>query len=80
MTMDERADREAAEARRTLDRMAQPDGGVFGSAIQRGADHFAATDAPAQDSIELWGRRIGRVLGAVFLLVLAVNLVTGWFF
>jgi hypothetical protein len=32
------------------------------------------------DKIEIWARRIGRVLGFIFLGVLALNLATGWFF
>jgi hypothetical protein len=45
---------------------------------QRAADHFAAKDALAEgakvDSIELWGRRIGRALSLVGLVVLATYL------
>ena len=44
--------------------------GVFG----RPRDHFAAADAPADDSIEKWGRRIGRALSAIAFLALAVYL------
>jgi hypothetical protein len=32
------------------------------------------------DKVEIWARRIGRVLGFIFLCVLALNLATGWFF
>ena len=32
------------------------------------------------DQVEIWARRIGRVLGFIFLGVLALNLATGWFF
>ncbi len=35
--------------------------GLFG----RGGEHFGITDTPASDPIELWGRRIGRALGAI---------------
>ena len=37
-------------------------------------DHFAAADAPGDDSIEKWGRRIGRTLSAIAFLALAVYL------
>jgi hypothetical protein len=45
-------------------------GGLFG----RSAAHFAAADAPKGDSIEKWGRRIGRALGAVAFIALCVYL------
>jgi hypothetical protein len=39
------------------------------------------TDAgEAPDAVEIWAKRIGRALGLVFLVVLAINLFTGWFF
>jgi hypothetical protein len=45
-------------------------GGLFG----RGSEHFGAADAPAGDPIEIWGRRIGRALGAVALVGLCLYL------
>ena len=45
-------------------------GGLFG----RPRDYFAAADAAGDDSIEVWGRRIGRVLSAIAFLALAVYL------
>lgn len=44
--------------------------GLFG----RGGEHFGAVDAPAGDPIELWGRRIGRSLGAIAFVALCVYL------
>lgn len=45
---------------------------------RRAGDHFAGRDAVARDgsvdSIELWGRRIGRGLSLAGLIVLAVYL------
>ena len=35
---------------------------------------------PSGDAAEIWGRRVGRVLGYALLLLLIVNLFTGWFF
>jgi len=32
------------------------------------------------DAVEIWARRIGRTLGFLFLVMLALNLATGWFF
>lgn len=45
-------------------------GGFFGRARM----HFGASDAPAGDPAELWGRRIGRTLSAVAFVALAVYL------
>ena len=45
-------------------------GGLFG----RAGAHFGADDAAAGDSIDLWGRRIGRALSAVAFLALTVYL------
>ncbi|MDB5509172.1 MAG: hypothetical protein JWL93_1641 [Hyphomicrobiales bacterium] len=73
-------DADAREARRSLDAMGRSSHGVFDSALHRGVDHFAGRDAPAEDRVEVWGRRLGRALGLVFLVVLVVNLATGWFF
>ncbi|QLP96772.1 MAG: hypothetical protein HZY79_04320 [Rhodoblastus sp.] len=52
--------------------------------MSKAGDHFAARDAQADgaggDWAEVWGRRVGRGLGAVFFIVLVVNLFTRWFF
>ena len=52
--------------------------------MSKAGDHFAGRDAQTEgvggDWAEVWGRRIGRGLGAVFFLLLVVNLFTGWFF
>jgi hypothetical protein len=44
--------------------------GLFG----RSRDHFAAADAPVDDPVEKWGRRIGRTLSAIAFLAMAVYL------
>ncbi|MDQ0467830.1 hypothetical protein [Labrys wisconsinensis] len=62
------------EARRILDRVDR-EGDVLGSALRRTADHFAAREADPADRIELWGRRIGRGLSLVGVIVLAILLV-----
>jgi hypothetical protein len=69
------------QSREALDRVARETHGVLGSAMGRAADHFAGRDAAREapsDGVELWGRRIGRALGAVFFVLLIVNLFTGW--
>ena len=68
------------EAREALDRVRR-DSEVLGSSAivragRRVGDHFAARDASAEsegnDPIELWGRRIGRMLSLVGVVVLAL--------
>ena len=70
-------DRRAEEARRILDRVAKESEAGGRSFAARGADrvrgHLAATDADQADLVEVWGTRIGRVLG----LVVFIGLV-GW--
>jgi hypothetical protein len=72
------------ESRRILERIARDHDTLGGSALARAAnrtardvsDHFAARDAVGQgdggstDKIELWGRRIGRALSLVGVVVL----------
>ena len=40
----------------------------------------AHADDDAADPVVIWGKRIGRVIGYGLLIVLAINLATGWFF
>ena len=74
----EREAREASEAREALERV-QRDTDTLGSSAlarmgRRAGDHFGAKDAMdadgATDPIELWGRRIGRILSLVGVVVL----------
>ena len=60
------------------------DGEVIGSSTfartaqttaDRLAAHFSAADAPAEDGVEVWGRRIGRGLALAAALALVVHLV-----
>ena len=66
------------EARQALDRVQRESGLLGSSELARAARHFAGADAPAGDRIEVWGRRIGRTLGLIFVLYLLVWLVD-WF-
>lgn len=77
----QRRERERAEreARDSLDRV-RDEGDVFGaSAVARAAKraqrHFGAADAPPGDVVEVWGRRIGRVLALALVIFLIVWLV-----
>jgi CHASE3 domain sensor protein len=67
-----------------LDRVERENASVLDSAMRKASDHFAARDAVREgqgaDAIEVWGRRIGRALGAVAFALLLLNFVTGWFF
>jgi hypothetical protein len=60
----------AKEAREALDRVKRDEQGVLGSAMARAADHFAGKDAPPDDPAEIWGRRIGRSLSLIGVIVL----------
>lgn len=62
MTTDPREAARAAEAKAALERVRRDDESFLGSSMARASDHFAGKDAPEGDSIELWGRRIGRGL------------------
>jgi len=72
-------DDRAREARAALERAARDSETVGSSALARGArrvgDHFAGRDAVgeggATDPIEVWGRRIGRGLSLVGVVLLA---------
>ena len=69
------------ESREALERVARDSETIGNSALGRSGrrlgDHFAARDAIGSaedggtDPVELWGRRIGRVLSLVGVVVLA---------
>jgi len=69
------------ESRRILERVAHDSqGGLAGTSVmarvvERSRSHLAAGDADQDDRIELWGTRIGRVLGLAFAAGLAVWLI-----
>jgi hypothetical protein len=70
------------EALDTLDRLRRDRAPLAGSgladAARRAARHFAGADAVgpdgARDPIELWGRRIGRALSLLVVIVLSIYL------
>ncbi|WP_244644024.1 hypothetical protein [Alsobacter metallidurans] len=51
---------------------------MLSSAMARAARHFGAADAPAEDRVEVWGKRIARALALLFVLYLLGDL-TGAF-
>jgi hypothetical protein len=63
------------DARRVIERVDRDVGGAFGPWLRRSARHFAAGDADPSDRVELWGRRVGRALSLVGVIVLAWLLV-----
>ncbi|MFC5503837.1 MULTISPECIES: hypothetical protein [Hyphomicrobiales] len=71
MSKDPRESARAAEAQAALDRVRRDSESLLGSSMGRAADHFGAKDAPEGDRIELWGRRIGRSLSLLGVVVLA---------
>jgi hypothetical protein len=71
MSNDPREAARATEAKASLDRVKRDSETVLGSSMGRAASHFSGSDAPEGDRIELWGRRIGRSLSLVGVVVLA---------
>jgi hypothetical protein len=61
----------ARESRAVLDRVNREQESVLSSSMARAADHFGGKDADPDDKIEVWGRRIGRSLSLVGVIVLA---------
>lgn len=55
-------------------RVARESETLLASSMRRAADHLGGADAPADDPIEKWGRRIGRTLGVIVAIYLAVQL------
>jgi hypothetical protein len=72
----DRDETQRREALETLDRLRHDRETIVSSglagAARRAAAHFSAADAP--DRIELWGRRIGRVLSLAGVIGLAIYL------
>jgi hypothetical protein len=71
MSNDPRETARAAEAKAALERVKRDNETYLGSSMGRAADHFSGRDAPQGDAIELWGRRIGRFLSLIGVIVLA---------
>lgn len=66
------------ESREILARAEAESGPVLSSAMARAARHFSAGDAPQDDRIVVWGKRIARVLALLFVLYLLADL-SGYF-
>ncbi|MDB5544048.1 MAG: hypothetical protein JWO64_1197 [Hyphomicrobiales bacterium] len=66
-------EKQAEDARRTLASLSR-ETGLLGGARMRD------DDGGAPDAVEIWAKRVGRALGVIFVVLLAINLFTGWFF
>jgi hypothetical protein len=66
-------EKQAEEARRTLASLSR-ETGLLGGARMRD------DEGETPDAVEIWAKRVGRALGVIFVIVLAINLFTGWFF
>lgn len=60
---------------RILERVERESTGMFGSAAAKAADHFSGRGAPGEDAAEIWGRRVGRALSLIGVLVLGALLI-----
>jgi hypothetical protein len=70
----------ARNAREILSRADRDSADLFSTHLEKATAHFTASGEPSVDKVELWAKRTGRILGLILLVVLAVNLATGWFF
>ena len=71
MSNDPRETAREAEAKAALERVKRDSETLLGSSRRRAAQHFSGADAPEGAKIELWGRRIGRSLSLLGVVVLA---------
>ena len=67
-------------AREILSRADRDSADLFSTHLEKAVAHVTASNEPSTDKVELWAKRTGRILGLILLVVLAVNLATGWFF
>ena len=78
MDRNERQEARRKEALRDIERIGETSEVVGTSAFRRAAqgtlEHFSANDAAKDDWAELWGRRIGRGLSVVIVVVLVIHL------
>ncbi|MGO4447859.1 hypothetical protein AB4Y96_02950 [Phyllobacterium sp. TAF24] len=68
------------ESKRILERISRETNPGGKSAVERTVNrtkgHFTAEDADAADPIEIWGTRIGRVLGLLVLIAMFIWLIS----
>ncbi len=77
-------DAREVEAKRILDRVAEESETVGASSMKRVADriggHIGASDADQEKWSEVWGTRIGRVLGLIFFIGLLIYMIRVYVF
>jgi hypothetical protein len=61
----------SGESRRVLEQAERDAESLFASSLRRAGRHFAAAEVDPSDRVELWGRRIGRALSLVGVIILA---------
>jgi hypothetical protein len=59
---------------RVLERVERESAGLSWSLLDRARRHFSAAEADQSDKAELWGRRIGRALSLIGVVVLLLLL------
>ncbi len=68
------------ESKRILERAHRDSETIGTSSMARTADrvsdHFKGSENPEDDKIEIWGKRIGRLLGLIAVIALTIHLVT----
>lgn len=73
-----------AKSKRILERVAQESETIGTSSVKRVAErvkgHLSAQDSNENEWAELWGKRIGRTLGAIFVIVLIIHLLRTYVF
>jgi hypothetical protein len=67
------------ESKRILERVARDSESIGASSLARTANrigaHFSGAENPSDDAIEVWGKRIGRLLALIVFLILLVHVV-----
>lgn len=73
--IEEERRRQSEEALRRVARDTESIGdGATRSTLGRVTGHFAAGDAVPEDRVDVWGKRIGRILALVAVIALLVHL------
>lgn len=71
---------EQAESRRILERVARDSETIGTSSMARVANrvskHFRGTENSDDDVVEVWGKRIGRILALIVFAILAYHVLT----
>ena len=66
------------ESRRILERVERESATWLRGAADAASRHFGAADAPPDDPVEVWGRRIGRALGFIVAVAVVIAVLGLW--